>query len=67
MFKINIYYFFFSFFIGLFFIYVTSPKPKIIIKYATLENANKIISIDNSNVCYKYKGKEIKCPSKKSI
>ncbi len=66
MLNLNLYYFFIAFFLGLFIIYVTSPLPKVIIKYPTLENANNTTYIDNNNVCYKYSPKEIKCPSKKS-
>lgn len=31
--EIDIYYFFISLFFGIFFIYITTPKPKIILKY----------------------------------
>lgn len=55
-------YFFISLFIGLFIAYLTTPKPTIIIRHPTPENAGKHIYIDNSNVCYKYKAKEVKCP-----
>lgn len=55
-------YFFISFFIGLFFVYISTPKPKVIIKYPTPENAGKIIYKDNSDICYKYISKEVNCP-----
>lgn len=42
--QINIYYFFISLFIGLFFIYITTPKPKIILQYSeSFKNLNKKI------------------------
>ena len=61
MIKFNFVYFIFSFFIGIFFIYLTTPKPQVIVKYPTLENSNDTIYIDESNICYKYIPKEIDC------
>lgn len=55
-------YFLVSFCIGIFVVYLSTPKPKIIIKYPTPQNAGKIIYKDNSGVCYKYLVKEVKCP-----
>ena len=66
MVEINLYIFFISLFIGLFVVYITSPKPQIIIKYPTLENIMTTTYIDESNICYKYISKEIECPRKKS-
>ena len=56
-------YFFISFCIGMFFVYISTPKPKVIIKYPTPENAGKVIYKDNSGVCYKYVANEVKCPA----
>ena len=55
-------YFLISFCIGIFLVYISTPKPKIIIKYPTPQNAGKIIYKDNSGLCYKYLAKEVKCP-----
>ena len=56
-------YFLISFCIGMFFVYLSTPKPKVIIKYPTPQNAGKVIYKDNSGVCYKYMAEEVKCPS----
>ena len=40
-----------SIIIGIFIMYIFSPKPQIILKYPNEKN----IYIDNNNVCYKYK------------
>lgn len=56
-------YFFISFCIGMFAVYISTPKPKIIIKYPTPDNAGKVIYKDNSGICYKYSAKEVNCPS----
>lgn len=55
-------YFFLSFFFGILMVYLSTPKPKVIIKFPTPQNAGKIIYKDNSGVCYKYIAKEVKCP-----
>lgn len=58
----NIFVFSISLFIGLFFVYIYAPEPKIIIKTPNLKNIKKTTYIDESNNCYRYKAKEIKCP-----
>ena len=41
---------------------VGQSKPKIIMKYPTLKNADKLKYIDENNKCYKYTPKEVNCP-----
>lgn len=52
--------------IGLFYTYVTSPPPEIVIKYPTPFNAGKITYVDKNNVCYKYRIQKVNCPMDKS-
>lgn len=59
-------YFFIALFIGLFYTYLTTPMPEVIIKYPTPENAGKIIYKDKADVCYKYVAKEVSCPADKT-
>jgi hypothetical protein len=59
-------YFFCALFIGILFAYILSPKPEIILKYPTPDNAGKIVYKDTAGVCYIYKTKEMECPSDKS-
>ena len=54
--------FFIAFAIGIFLVYITAPKKKIVIKWPTPENAGKLIYRDNSESCYKYKANEVDCP-----
>lgn len=63
---IDPFYFFIALFIGLFFAYISTPIPDIVIKYPTPENAGKIIYRDSGDVCYKYRAEEVECPSDKS-
>lgn len=62
---INVIAFFIAFFIGIFFTYIFSPAKRIIIKWPTPENIDKVIYKDNSDLCYKYKADEISCPDDK--
>jgi hypothetical protein len=61
MIKINIYYFFISLCIGFFLVYVTAPKPKIVVKYPNLTNYEDLTYVDDAGVCYKYKPVEVDC------
>jgi hypothetical protein len=60
----------FSFFIaiaiGLFISYIYAPTKKIIIKWPTPENSEKIVYKDDADTCYKYKANEVPCPDDKS-
>lgn len=54
--------FFISLGIGLFFSYITAKTPRIIYKYPTPYNNERIIYTDSTGNCYKYKVREISCP-----
>lgn len=64
VFKFNFIIFFFALAIGILFVYLSTPKQKIIIKYPTPYNANKIIYKNENDFCYKYEVSEIKCTDK---
>lgn len=55
--KIIPFYLVLGIFFGVMFMYIFSPKPKIILKEPNLNNCKKMVYIDNSGVCYKYKKK----------
>ena len=61
VFKFNFFAFIIAFAIGMFYVYIAAPKPKIIIKYPTPYNANKIVYKNDNDICYKYKVDEVKC------
>ena len=61
VFKFNILAFFLAFCIGMIYVYISSPKPRVIIKYPTPYNANKIVYKNDNDMCYKYKVEEVKC------
>lgn len=60
-FKINIGAFIISLALGILFVYINTPKPKIIFKYPTPDNANNITYKDPANNCYKYTAKKVEC------
>jgi len=61
-FSFNIFAFIIAFAIGIFYVYISTPKPKIIIKYPTPYNADKIVYRHSDNdTCYKFKVDEVKC------
>ncbi len=51
--------------VGFLIAYMVSPRPTVVYKYPTLENAGKVTYVDNTGVCYKYKATEIRCPDDK--
>ena len=54
--------FFISFFIGLFFIYMTGAETKTIYVYPTPSNMKKIQYKDKAGECFQFKPKETHCP-----
>lgn len=49
--------------LGLFYTYLTTPYPKVVIKYPTPFNAGQVTYVDDADVCYKYSVQEVTCPS----
>lgn len=48
--------------IGLFFVYITASAQRVIFKYPTPFNNEKITYTDTTGTCYKYKAAEVQCP-----
>jgi hypothetical protein len=61
VFRLNFTVFFIAFALGIFYVYISAPKQKILIKYPTPYNANKVYYQNDDGACYKYKVDEIKC------
>ena len=64
MIEINLFVFALSLFVGLFLVYTTSPKPRIILKYPNLKNVNNLNFVDENNNCVKFSAQEVDCPDK---
>jgi hypothetical protein len=54
--------FFISLGVGIFFYYITAKTPRIVFKYPTPYNSDKIIYTDTVGTCYKYKATSVTCP-----
>lgn len=65
--KIHPFYFFLAFAVGLFYCYITNPKPELVMKFPSPQNAGKIVYHDKENNCYKYKADKVSCPSDKKM
>ena len=52
-----------SFCIGIFIVYVTNPKPKVIIQYPKFESLDDITYKKNDDTCFKYKSVDATCNS----
>jgi hypothetical protein len=60
-FKFNFLGFIGAFAFGILFVYLSAPKQKIIIKYPTPYNVDKIVYKNENDMCYKYKLEEVNC------
>lgn len=61
MFEIIPEYFYITLFISFLVLYLVAPEPKIVVKYPDIQNAESTLYVDDNNVCYRYKKKEITC------
>ena len=61
MFRMNWLSFAVAFVLGIFYVYISSPPIRNVIKYPTPYNANKIVYMNHDNQCYKYNAEEVKC------
>ena len=50
-------------FITMFILYVLYPEPEVMIKYPTPDQELSDVYVDDNNVCYRYKRKEINLSS----
>ena len=63
---INLPIFIISLAVGLFFVYITNPDPKIIVVYPTPNNIDKVQYVDKADNCFSYEYKKTQCPTDKS-
>lgn len=59
--------FFISFSIGLFFCYILTPPPEVVLKFPSPYNAGKVVYKDKADTCYKYKAEKVNCPLNKAL
>ena len=58
---ISLHIFLISFSIGLFFVYLSNPPPKIIYIYPTPENSGKVRYKDDASNCFNFRSTEVPC------
>ena len=49
--------------IGIFYTYLTAPRPNIVFVYPTPENIDDIQYRDEGGTCFRFKANEVSCPS----
>lgn len=64
---LNPLYFFISFAVGLFIVYVFNPPPQVVVKFPSPYNSEKIIYKDKNDSCYKYKSENVTCPTDRTL
>lgn len=60
--EIIIEYFLLSMLITFIILYLTYPKPKVILKYPSIKNKISDLYKDTNNVCYRYHKRDVTCP-----
>lgn len=65
--KLNFFVFIVAFAIGLFYCYVSTPPPEVIVKFPSPYNAGKIVYKDNAETCYTYKADKVECPLNRDL
>jgi hypothetical protein len=63
-FRINILAFMIAFVSGIIYVFLDVPKERVIIKYPTPYNTNKLVYKGIDDNCYKFKVKEVECTQK---
>lgn len=63
MIKVDIFFILLGLCVGFFIIYVSTPMPKVVLKYPTIDNIQNTTYVDEKGVCYKYYAIEVTCPN----
>ncbi len=61
MFKISLFYFIFSMFIGIMILYIVHPSPKVVNNYPSVDSLSNIVYKDNLGKCYSYLKEKRSC------
>jgi hypothetical protein len=65
--KLNLTFLVISFAIGIFFVYISTPSPQVILKFPSPYNTGKITYKDSSDNCYKYEHKKVDCKTSSNV
>lgn len=61
MYKISIFYFVFSMFIGIMILYTLHPESETVYNYPLVDNVSEVIYKDEVGKCYSYEKEEKQC------
>lgn len=65
--KIKPLYFFLSFAIGLFVVYIFTPPPQVVVKFPSPFNVGQVVYKNDNNACFVYKADKVACPRDKAL
>lgn len=60
--KIHPFYFFVAFAIGMLVVYLTKPKPNIIVKFPSPQNVDNVVYKGEDDTCFKFIASKEQCP-----
>lgn len=58
---LKVHYLILAFSVGIFFVYVTTPAPRLVNKFPGPHNVEDLIYRDQSDSCYKYEAEVVEC------
>lgn len=67
MLKINYLVFMVAFGVGIFFCYISTPPPQVVVKFPSPYNAGKVLYKDKSDTCYRYSAEDVACPLDRAL
>ena len=59
---INVTCFLVAFSVGLLLVYLSHPKPKLVVKFPSPYNAGQILYRDDADMCFRYRAEKVACP-----
>lgn len=65
-FRLNWPIFLISFAVGILYIYMMHPPPKIVLKFPSPYNAGKVIYKDKADECFVFDAEKVQCPKNAS-
>tara|TARA_B110000261_G_scaffold161343_2_gene202600 strand:+ start:936 stop:1175 length:240 start_codon:yes stop_codon:yes gene_type:complete len=65
--KLNVFAFIVSFCLGIFYVYISSPTPNIVMKFPSPYNTGKVIYKNKAEECYKYNHEKVDCDSNVNV
>jgi len=61
-FKFNLLAFIVAFSLGMIYVYLKTPQPKLVVKFPTPYNAGSVVYKDGADTCFVFKADQVACP-----